>query len=138
VGDDVAITRAEAQDVVDAAPFGPWWGLRVDDLGPGWATVSLPWRPELVRPGGLLHGSCYDTVADVAMWLAIMTRTGVEAMAVTVELKTSFLRGATTGISSRAELLKLGRRLAFGQAATTDAAGDLVAHTTLTYIRPDG
>jgi acyl-coenzyme A thioesterase PaaI-like protein len=53
-------------------------------------------------------------------------------------MKTSFLRGATTAISSRAEVLKLGRRVVFGQASTTDARGELVAHSTLTYARAVG
>jgi uncharacterized protein (TIGR00369 family) len=135
---DPAITIAEAQAVLDATPFAGWWGVRVDDLGPGWAVATLAWRAELVRPGGVLHGSCYDTVADVAMWLAIMTRTGIEEMAVTVEMKTSFLRGAASDISGTAKLLRVGRRMVFGTAEITDGDGILVAHSTLTYIRPTG
>ncbi len=52
--------------------------------------------------------------------------------------QTSYLRGATTAISSRAEVLRLGRRIVFGQASTNDATGELVAHTTPTYARPAG
>ena len=130
-----AITLDAARSIVAATPFGRWWGLHVDDVGRGWAVVSLPWRDELVRPGGVLHGPSYDVVADVAMWLAIMTITGAEEMAVTVQTSTSFLRGATTAIESRAEVLRLGRRIVFGQAVTTDETGAMVAHTTLTYAR---
>jgi uncharacterized protein (TIGR00369 family) len=121
--------------VVGATPFSGWWGLTVDEIGDGVGVVSLPARPELLRPGGVLHGAAYEVVADVAMWVAIMSRTGVEPMAVTIEMKTSFLRPTASSITSRAELLRLGRRVAFGAAATTDTAGVLVAHSTLSYAR---
>jgi uncharacterized protein (TIGR00369 family) len=129
------ITRADAARLLAETPFARWWGVQAGPLGYGWAEVTLPARPELLRPGAVLHGSSYELVADVAMWLAIMTRTGEEPMAMTIEMKTSFLRGATTDIGSRAEVLRLGRRVAFGVATTTDATGQVVAHSTLTYIR---
>ena len=130
------ITLAQAQDLFDQTPFARWWGLTALELGEGWATVGLGTRPEFLRPGQVLHGACYEVIADAAMWLAIMTRVGVEAMAVTVEMKTSFLRGATTDLASRAEVLRLGRRIVFGEARTTDQEGSLVAHSTLSYVRP--
>lgn len=130
------ITRADARRLVEETPFARWWGISVVELGAGSATVGLAARPELLRPGGVLHGACYEVIADVAMWLAIMTRVGEEPMAVTVEMKTSFLRGATTDLESRAEILRLGSRLVFGTATTTDASGRTVAHSTLTYVRP--
>ncbi len=130
-----AIDLDTARRIAAETPFCRWWGLDVDSLGEGWAVVTLPWRDELVRPGGVLHGSSYEVVADVAMWFAIMSLTGEEPMAVTIEMKTSFLRGATTGISSRADVLRLGRRIVFGTATTSDASGTPVAHTTLSYVR---
>jgi uncharacterized protein (TIGR00369 family) len=117
-------------------PFCRWWGLQIVDLGDGSATVRLPIRPELLRPGGILHGSGYEVVADTAMWLAIMTRVGIEPMAVTIEMKTSFLGGATTDVTATARVLRVGRRAAFGVAEIADADGTLVAHSTLTYLRP--
>lgn len=130
------ITVAEAQDLLDRTPFARWWGLHAVELGEGWATVGLGARPEFLRPGQVLHGACYEVISDTAMWLAIMTRVGVEAMAVTVEMKTSFLRSAATDLASRAEVLRLGRRIVFGEARTTAEDGSLVAHSTLSYVRP--
>lgn len=129
-------TLSDAADLVEAQPFCRWWGLGVSGIGDGSAVVTLPAGPHLLRPGGVLHGSCYEVVADVAMWLAIMTRTGVEPMAVTIEMKTSFLRGTAGDITGTARLLRLGRRVAFGEAEMRDGAGELVAHSTLSYIRP--
>src|SRR5699024_9597634 len=106
------------------------------ELGDGSATVRLPARPELLRPGGVLHGSCYEMVADLAMWLALMTRVGPEPMAVTIEMKTSFLRGTASDLIGTAHVLKAGRRVVFGEAEIRDESGASVAHSTLSYLRP--
>ena len=132
---DLAITLEEAREVLRQSAFIGWWGIEVVGLGSGTATVALPFRPELVRPGGVLHGSSYEVVADVGLWLAIMTLTGEEQMAVTIEMKTSFLRGATTDIAAHATVTKLGRRIAFGTADVFDAGGVLVAQSSLSYVR---
>jgi len=131
----LAISVEQARRLLQDTPFSRWWGLDVTDLGEGRASVVLPFRPELIRPGEVLHGSSYEVTADVAMWLAIMTLTGEEQMAVTIEMKTSFLRGATSDITSTATVLKLGRRVVFGTATTVDAGGVVVAHSTLSYVR---
>ncbi len=75
------------------------------------------------------------TLADVAFWLAIMTRLGEDTDAVTLEMKTNFLRGATGDITCRAEVMTAGRRVAYGTATTTDVDGRILAHHTLTYLQ---
>ena len=115
---DTTITVADAERIVAEQPFARWWGLRVEAVGAGSARLRLPFRPELTRPGGVLHGPSYEVVADVATWLAIMTLVGEEPMAVTIEMKTTFLRGASSDITCAAEIVKLGRRVVFGLATT--------------------
>ena len=131
----LAFSRDDASRLLAEQPFCRWWGFEVVTLGDGSCSLRLPLRPDLIRPGGVLHGSGYEAVADVAAWIAIMTKVGYEPMAVTIEMKTSFLRGATTDVVSEATVLRLGRRVAFLEARTTDAEGNLCAHTTLTYSR---
>jgi acyl-coenzyme A thioesterase PaaI-like protein len=76
--------------------------------------------------------------ADMAMWLAIMTKIGRVEMAVTAEMKTSFLNGAKReGFYSTARTLKVGRRLIFGAAESVNGDGTLLAHHSFTYARPD-
>ena len=55
-------------------------------------------------------------------------------MAVTVKMKSSFLRGETSDITCRAEIVKLGRRIVFGTAETFDADNQPVAQSSLTYV----
>jgi len=75
--------------------------------------------------------------ADVAMWLAIMTKLGAEDGSVTAEMKSNFLNAAREeDILCHAKILKLGRRLVYGVAECTNREGKLLTHHTLTYIRP--
>lgn len=127
------IDLVAARELVMSSGFATWWGLQVESVGYAEATVALPSAPHLLRPGGVLHGACYDVVADVAMWLAIASCVPAGAQAVTIEIKTNFLRPTAGDIRSTARLRKRGRRVAFGVADTVDAQGILLACTTLSY-----
>jgi uncharacterized protein (TIGR00369 family) len=126
---------ASAQSLVDSTDFGPWWGFRVESVGDGVATVRLPFRQQLLRPAGRLHGACAMALADVAFWLAATTRVGDPESNFTLEMKTNFLRPGATDLLTTARVLRAGRRVVFGDAQTVDEAGELVAHHTLTYLR---
>ena len=50
--------------------------------------------------------------ADVAMWLAIMTRLGITDMSVTIEMTAAFLNGARNeDFHCTARILKMGKQL---------------------------
>ncbi len=125
-----------AQTVLDSTPFAPWWGFRVDAVKEGWARVSLPRRPELFRPGGVLQGGCAMTLADVTCWIAIMSLFGEDDPSVTQQMTTSFLGPACTDLVCESTIVRPGRLIVYGTAETRDTAGRLVSHHTLTYVRP--
>ena len=78
-------------------------------------------------------------LADVALYFALFTRTGIVPLALTNELKINFLRPAIgEDLLARARLLKLGRTVAYGDVdifAVNDA-DRLIAHATTSYILP--
>ena len=130
------VNASSAQRVLDASPFGPWWGFAVDSVHPGRARLRLPARPELFRPGGVLQGGCAMTLADVAFWVAIMGTVEDGESAVTLEQTSAFLGAARTDLVCDAELLRTGRTVLYGTATVCDTAGAVVTHHTLTYLRP--
>jgi uncharacterized protein (TIGR00369 family) len=130
------ITLSDAQRVLDGTGFGPWWGLVVDAVGPGTAMLRLPYRREFERPGGVLQGACVMALSDAAFWLAAMTSIGEEPMAVTLEMKTNFLKGAKGTLRCEARVLQAGRRVVYGEASCFDDSLKRVSHHTLTYLRP--
>jgi uncharacterized protein (TIGR00369 family) len=130
------ITVEDARRVLDATGFGPWWGLVVEGVGPGTAVLRLPYRKEFERPGGLLQGACVMALSDAAFWLAAMTSIGEEQMALTLEMKTNFLKGAKGTLRCEARVLHAGRRVVYGEASCFDDSLKRVSHHTLTYLRP--
>lgn len=121
------------QQRVDASPFGPWWGLLVESASNGSSTVRLPHRPELERLGGVLHGACVVVVADVAIWVAIMTVVSGGENALSVHLTTDYVAPARGDIIGTARLIKVGRRLAVGLAEVYTDDGSIVSTHQVTY-----
>jgi uncharacterized protein (TIGR00369 family) len=133
-----SITEAEVEEILSSTPFCQAFGFRLVELGPGRATILVPFNEAFERPGPLVSGPVYMAAADCAMWIAIMTRLGRTDMALTVEMKTNFLRGAYgQEITCSAEVLRLGRRIIYGTAECRNPQGQLLTHHTLTYIRPE-
>ena len=98
--------------------------------------LAIPVQPAFERPGGVVSGQVFTAAADVAMWLAIMTKLGTAEVAVTAEMKTNFLSGAREeDFLCQAKILKLGKHLVFGTAECVNREGKLLTHHTITYIR---
>ena len=112
------------------------YGFRLHSFGHGECVLLVPYQKELERPGGVVGGQVFMAVADVAMWLAILTRLGPRDGSVTAEMKTSFLSSARReDFTCTARVLKCGRRLIYGVAECANGRGTLLTHHTLTYMR---
>ena len=132
------LTQKELEQVLADSAFVADYRFSIHDYGDGECTIYVPFQEKYVRPGGLVSGPVFMAAADMAMWLAIMTQIGRVEMAVTAEMKTSFLSGAKReGFYCTARTLKVGRRLIFGVAECVNGDGKLLAHHSFTYARPD-
>jgi acyl-coenzyme A thioesterase PaaI-like protein len=130
----VKATLEELAELVATAPFLKPFGFIVQSCAPGECTLRVPYASSLERPGGVVSGITIMGAADVAMWLAILTRRGPAEQWVTTDLKTAFLRGAReTDLYCLARVLKLGKRTAYGTAECRAANGDLLAHHVISY-----
>lgn len=112
----------------------------IESVGPMTATMRLHRAPHHLRPGGTISGPSITLLADVTFYVAVMAMIGREAMTVTSNMNLTFMRRpADTDLLCDARILKLGRRLAMGDAALYSEGGDPdepVAHATLTYAIP--
>ena len=102
------------------------------------ARVRMVVPPQQLRPGGIVSGPTLMSLADTAVWVAVLGVIGRVAMAVTADLTMHFLRPAPPGdVIGEARLYKVGRRLATGDVLVY-AAGDPepVAHAVVTYAIP--
>ncbi|PWJ13312.1 PaaI family thioesterase [Jannaschia seohaensis] len=102
-------------------------------------TVRLNVADRHLRPGGTVSGPSMFALADVGVYLAILSRIGPVALAVTTNCSIDFLRkpAASTDLICDVRLLKLGRRLAVGDCLIrSDGSDAIVARATLTYSIP--
>jgi acyl-coenzyme A thioesterase PaaI-like protein len=132
----LAVTEAELQRILDNVAFTRSYGFRLQAIGEGECTLEVPFRTDFERPGGIVSGQVFMAAADVAMWLAIMTRLGATDGSVTAGMTSAFLGAARREpFRCTARIVKLGRRLVYGVAESMGAGGRLLAHHSLTYAR---
>lgn len=92
-----------------------------------------------IRPGGTLSGPAMFGLVDLGAWMALLSRVGPEALAVTTSAHIDFMRKPAAGVDlvCEAELLKLGRSLAVVSCLVySDGGTEPVARASLTYSRP--
>lgn len=92
-----------------------------------------------LRPGGTVSGPAMFGLADVGMYLAILSRIGPEALAVTTNCSIDFMRKPAAGVDLICEAVihKLGRVLAVGDCMLySEGSTDPVARASLTYSIP--
>lgn len=102
-------------------------------------TLRLQVADRHLRPGGTVSGPAMFGLADVAMYLAILSRIGPVALTVTTNCAIDFMRKPQAGVDVLAEarVLKLGRALAVGDVLLfSDGKADAVARASLTYAIP--
>ena len=134
----LSVSESEVQHLLSTAYFTKIYNFQVQSLGDGECVLLIPFRSEFQRPGGLVSGPVYMAAADMAMWVAIMTRVGNADAIVTVELNTKFVSAARQqDIFCHAKILKMGRQLIFGTAECVDAQAKLLTHHTITYFRTE-
>ena len=119
-------------------PFAASLGLRLCESGGGRAEIALQSRPDLCNSFGSIHGGVTMTLLDVVMVHAAASpetegSTSEERSAITVEMKTSFLRPGTGSLIAKGRVLHRTASMAFCEGSVQDAEGSLVAHATGTF-----
>jgi uncharacterized protein (TIGR00369 family) len=112
--------------------------FHVEAIGPLRARMRMDYHERHVRPGGTLSGPAMMTLADLALYVAILGQIGPVGLAVTTNLNFNFLRKpAQRTLLADCRLLKLGKRLAVGEVSIRSEGEDaVVCHATGTYSIP--
>lgn len=120
-------------------PMSRAFALSVPLLERGRAVVRLAWDDTMVRAGGTASGPTLMTLADTALYAAVLSELGDEPLAVTSDLHIRFLRRPKPAdLVADAWLHKTGRLLVGTVQihSAGDEAGGPVAHVTGTYVAP--
>ena len=133
------LDAAAVQAVIhDALPMATYASFSVETIAPGLATIRLPYRDWMVRPGGTVAGPVLMLAADTAMYAVILAHIGAQLMAVTANININFLsRPKPVAVIAEGRILKLGRRLAIVEVLMYSEGDDtLIAQATGSYALP--
>lgn len=111
----------------------------VEDTSEAAMRVRMNVGDRHLRPGGTVSGPSIFALADVGVYLMILSRLGPVGLAVTTNCAIDFMRKPAAGVDLIAEvrLLKLGRVLAVGDVLIySDGMEAPVARASVTYSIP--
>lgn len=143
---DRALTHAPLPDEARRrwSKFGTWdrvyfpqlVGIEVDDVRVDYCRMSMPFRPELEQPMGIVHGGAIATLLDVVVVPAIGSILEPDVGYSTVDMHVQYLT-SLVGETAIAEgwVVKRGRSLIFCEAEIIGAtSGKTIARASLTYF----
>ena len=122
--------------------FNKLLGMKLLEVEPGRARLSLSWRPDLCQPAGILHGGVLASLVDTAIAHAILLMlpdtdsptTG--GRIVSVDLRLKYLRPVSEGeVFCDAHVVRPGRQIIHAAATVTNAAGKEVALGDSIYMK---
>ena len=116
-------------------PLAGAWGVEVLSFAAGEAVLRLPHHEDLLRPGGTVSGPALMGLADVAMWVALLSLTGGKDDSLTANLSITFLRPpAPRAVLAEARVIKKGRTLSYGEVLLRAEGEDApCAHVTTSW-----
>lgn len=121
--------------VHEGVPLVGGWGVEVLSFADGAAVARLPYRADLLRPGGTICGPALMGLADVAMWVALLSLTEGRDESLTASLSITFLRAPRPApLLAEARVIRKGRTLSYGE-VTLRAEGEAApcAHATTSW-----
>jgi uncharacterized protein (TIGR00369 family) len=113
-------------------------GWRLLEIEPGSVKAEFEGRPEFVNAAGIVQGGFIAAMLDDVMGAAALSTAEAGQTAVTLEMKTSFVRPATPGkFVGEGELAHRTKSVAFAEGKLRDDSGELVATgtATLRFVR---
>ena len=111
----------------------------VEAIGERTSIISHSIGFDELRPGGTVSGPILMTVADVALYAAVLGELGLVALAVASNLSINFLRkpAADKDIVGHCKLVKVGRTLVMGEVMLYSRGDEKpVAQVMGTYALP--
>lgn len=116
------------------APWVRQLGLRAEAVNADGVTLRLPFQESFRHAGGVVCGQVLMSAADTAMIVAVSAALGEFRPMTTVTLTTNFMRPVIDGdVLVRANVLRLGKTVVFGEIELTGQDGKLAVQATTTY-----
>ncbi len=124
----------QTMDEINSCPYYRLLGMRVVSMGDGFARLEMPVEEKLLQIYRGVHGGATASLADSAVAVALISASGPDEKALTVELKLNFLAPVSRGqLTAEARLFHRGRTIAAGEVEVYNE-GRLIAKGIATYM----
>ncbi|MGE5380081.1 MAG: PaaI family thioesterase [Methylocystaceae bacterium] len=116
---------------VTQAPYYQLLGVRLEQIGSGWATLTVMPQTQHTNPIGLVHGGLIMSLGDAAMGNAVRS---LGLKGVTANMNIDFMRPAKveSKLLARGDVTKAGSNLVFAR-AVIESDNKLIAATSGTF-----
>lgn len=122
--DATARLLRESQHFLNALPHARALDMRVDGVGAGSATISMPWAAHLVGDPqrGVIHGGVVSALMDTCCGTAVLAHPLRPLTTATLDLRIAYMRAAHPHqrITARAECYHVTRHVAFLRVVAED------------------
>ncbi len=122
-------------EVFDGALYNQLLGVRVEEVRRDYGRLRLHFKPEILRPGGVVHGGAIASLIDTAAALAIFSRlTEPPRSTATIDLHVHYLEAVfDEDLIAEAAIRRRGRSIVFVTVEVTTVSGTVVAHGELSF-----
>ena len=130
--DTVAELKAKAQ----GEPIADFLKMRLVELTPGYAKVTMKLRPEFLTFNGVIFGGIITALADQAFAYA---SNSLSYPSFASQINIHLIAGAEVSdeLTAECRVIKSGRRVGISEMTVTNQAGKLIAKATGTTIPVD-
>ena len=134
---EITVERSN-QIIRDELPLAHEMGMLANSISHGEAVLRLPFRENMIRPGGTIAGPFMMALADVAMYAIALSIIGEVQLAVTTSFNVNFLhRPLPADLIAQGKVLKAGKRLVVSDVTVYSEGNEkAVAHAIGTYSIP--
>jgi acyl-CoA thioesterase len=122
---------------MEGEPIATFYKIKVLELSPGYAKVSMKMLPEYVNFNGVVFGSIIMGVADYAFSLAINS---MILPSLATQFNIHLLSPAAVGdeLTAEGRVLRSGKRVGISEMTVVNQNGKLIAKATGTTVPPSG
>lgn len=127
---------ALVQAFIPHSPHAAALGISIVEIAPDRAVLQMPFKPELVTMGDVIHGGAISTLIDTAATVAAWATDEVpdSPSGATVSLSINFISAAqAVDLLAEARVVRRGRKLSFCEVEARDPDGSPVANGIATY-----
>ena len=126
-----SLAELKAKETIE--PIASYLEMKLVELSPGYAKVSMKLKPEYMNFNGLVFGGIVMSVADQAFAYATNS---VASPSIATQFNIHLIAGAGLGdeLTAECRMVKSGRRIGVSEITVTNQDGKLIAKATGTTV----